>query len=464
MQHGKTCLGTGQAPNNDTFKSHSEDCLFLDVYAPSTATSASKLPVFFFIQGGGFVSNSNANYNGSGLIQAADNGMIVVNFNYRVGVFGFLTDGDNITANNGLWDQVKALEWVQRNIAKFGGDPKHVVIGGDSAGAASVAYHLTRGGGKDYGLFVGAAAESVSFSTVLDIPQSQYLYDAYASRAGCTGQDSLACLRSKSTAELQAANVNVTPLPGAENPQLFAWNPVIDNDLIVEVPYDAFSNGHFVKVPVIIGDDTNGGTVFTPRKTATIDQVNTFLHDQFPLLTDDDLDTIDNLYPNPDESDCPDEGCRWRQVSDAYGQMRYMCPGLTINDHYASSGVNSSWAYRWNVEDPAQMDDGVGVPHTVEVHAVFGPTNTNGGAPKSYYSGQKNAHAVTVTQAYWTSFIRTLNPNTHKADGAAEWETWSCEKERILFNTGGETSMEPIGANLKKACAFFAKIGSRIRQ
>lgn len=99
----------------------SEDCLFLDVYAPSNATTNSKLPVYVFIQGGGFNSNGNANYSGTGLVTASGNNIVVVMFNYRVGPYGFLTDGNEIEPNNGLFDQRKVLEWVQDNIALFGG-------------------------------------------------------------------------------------------------------------------------------------------------------------------------------------------------------------------------------------------------------------------------------------------------------------------------------------------------------
>lgn len=438
--------------------------MFVDVYAPSHATASSNLPVFFFIQGGGFVTNSNSNYNGSGLIEASGRSIIVVNFNYRVGPYGFLANGNHITPNNGLWDQVKALEWVQKHISKFGGDPKHVVIGGDSAGAASVSYHLTRDKGKDQGLFVGAAAESVSFSTLLTTEESQYLYDSFAIRAGCATADSLSCLMSKSTYELQSANVNVQPLPGAQNPQLFAWNPVLDGDFISEITYDAYMKGHFVRVPIIVGDDTNGGTTFAPSTTTTIPQMNTFLHDQFPLLTLTDLETIDKLYPNMNQS-CPEQGCRWRQVSTAYGQMRYMCPGLYINQQYATYGSNKSWAYQWNVEDPAQISAGLGVPHTVEVHAIFGPSNTNGGAPSSYYPGSINSHAVTVAQGYWISFIKKLNPNTHRAANSPEWTPYSPnDRRRIVVNSGGKAEMTGLPTTLQDSCSFFGDIGSRIKQ
>jgi len=118
-RHGPVCLSTGGTPNAKGF---SEDCLYMDVYAPSNATADSKLPVYFFIQGGGFNSNSNANYNGSGLVTASGFNIIVVNFNYRVGPYGFIAgreivESDTASTNNGLKDQRKAMEWVQKYIS-----------------------------------------------------------------------------------------------------------------------------------------------------------------------------------------------------------------------------------------------------------------------------------------------------------------------------------------------------------
>lgn len=98
-----------------------EDCLFLNVFAPSAATTESSLPVLFFIQGGGFGSNSNANFNGSDLAREGD--MVVVSINYRVGAFGFLQSQevlDGGSLNNGIKDMVKALEWVKNNIRSVG--------------------------------------------------------------------------------------------------------------------------------------------------------------------------------------------------------------------------------------------------------------------------------------------------------------------------------------------------------
>jgi acetylcholinesterase len=125
--------------------SQAEDCLFIDVFSPAAVTTKSKLPVWVFIQGGGYVQNSNANFNGSAVVAKSGGGIVYVQFNYRVGPWGFLAsekvrrDGD---LNAGLLDQRKALLWVKQHIEQFGGDPDFVVIHGASAGAGSISLHM----------------------------------------------------------------------------------------------------------------------------------------------------------------------------------------------------------------------------------------------------------------------------------------------------------------------------------
>ena len=142
-----------------------------------------------------------------------------------------------------------------------------------------------------------------------------------------------------------------------------------------------------------------------------------------------------------------------------------MCPGLYISSLYTQNGVKGSYAYRWNVEDPDQIAEGVGVPHTIELSAIFGPNNTNGKAPESYYPGGVNAEAVPVIQGYWTSFIRSFDPNKYRYPGSASWVPWTDRnQERLLFETGGSTKMEKIDAGLRQRCDYWASIGESIRQ
>ncbi|KAK5127523.1 hypothetical protein LTR85_006862 [Meristemomyces frigidus] len=463
--HGTICLGTNSGPPTNT---SSEDCLFLDVYAPSNTTKWSKLPVYFFIQGGGFNTNSNPNLNGSGLVTASGNNIVVVNFNYRVGPYGFLASEEIMadgSVNNGLKDQRFALHWVQRYISHFGGDPNHVTLGGDSAGAQSVNLQVTAYGGRDDGLFHATAAESQSFSALRTVGASQFMYDNLVIRTNCVSSiDTLACLRSLTAAQLQEQNFN-TPFPGAQNPPLYMYGPTLDFDFITDYTYRAYAQGRFVKVPAIAGDDTNEGTIFTPKNTSTIGESDTFIQDQFPAITLAQLREWNKLYPVNGTPTFPNSGPYWRQVSNGYGEMRYICPGVFISGVFAEMGCNSNWNYHWNVIDPTSAANGYGVSHTIEVNAIWGPNNTGGGAPASYYQGGVNGPIVAVVQGYWTSFIRSFDPNKYRLSGTPMWEAWtqSNSYQRLMFQTNN-THMERVPADQQARCAYLASIGVSLEQ
>ncbi|PPJ52249.1 hypothetical protein CBER1_10523 [Cercospora berteroae] len=477
-EHGKICLPTGDLDDNDfTFPNgnYSEDCLFLDVFAPSNATTDSKLPVFFFISGGGFNRVSNAKYNGSGIIQAAEYDAVVVLFNYRVGPYGFLASKEivegNAGINNGLKDQRKALQWVQKYISHFGGNPEHVVVGGASAGAQSVSLQVTAYGGRDDGLFVGTAAESQSFPPVRTIGESQFAYDNLVIRTNCTAQwnDTLSCLRNLSAEELQKVNYN-TPYPGAQEAALYMYGPTLDFDFIADYTTRAYVEGKFVRVPAIYGDDTNEGTGFAPKNTTSYGQSSTFLQNNFPELTIKHLGKINELYPVEDTPSFNGSGRYWRQAADAYGELRYTCPGILVSASLERYNV-PSWNYHWNVVDPVAEAAGEGVKHTVEVHAIFGPENTRGGAPDSYRVGGVNEGVTPVTQGYWTSFIRTLDPNKKRVAGTPKWEEWTGtalngqDGKRLRFERNlNATEMESPPAIQQERCAYFSSIGLSVKQ
>lgn len=418
--HGPICLSTlssGQAAPLSTPEMN-EDCLFMDIYAPSNASCESKLPVMFFIQGGGFNTNSNANFNGSGLVVAGQRDMIVVTFNYRVGPYGFLAAHEILkggSINNGLKDQRKALEWVQKHIRQFGGDPGHVVLSGDSAGAASINLQLTAYGGRDDHLFHASAAESQSFATINTVDESQFMYDNLVIRTGCVSSNStLACLRNLTADDIQRQNIN-TPFPGAQTPPLYMYGPTLDNDFIKEYTYPAYANGNFVQLPAIYGDTSNEGTVFTPNTTSSYGEANTFIKAQFPYITLSQLRAWNALYPVESYPSFPSTGRFWRSTATGYGEMRYNCPGLFINAVYARLGV-PAWNYRWDVRDPPSEASGAGVTHTVEINAIWGPELIPG-APASYLPGGVNAGIVDVVQGYWTSFVRAYDPNALRKAG-----------------------------------------------
>ena len=411
--------------------SENEDCLNLDVYAPGNVTSQSNLPVYFFIQGGGF-NTAYPTQNGSALVTASGGSILVVSVNYRVSAYGFLASAElqeHGSLNNGLKDQRMALQWVQDNIAKFGGNPDHVVIGGPSAGGGSVALQLSAYGGRQDRLFHASAAESQSFGAIRTVGESQYQYDNLVNRTGCSSEitgnsDTLSCLRGLNITYLQTHNTP-DPFPGQMVPPLFPYNPTYDHDFVQAYTLDLFNSGSYLKLPAIWGDVENEGTVFVPKKiTSSVDASNGFLQEQYPELNDTQLDIIQALYP-PENQDYShigaDTGKYYRSTADAYGHQRYTCPGYFMNNitafYKSKNPTAGNWNYHYNVTDPEDIAAGLGVPHVAEQSAIWAETS-----PSSYTT--TNKPIIPLMQGYWLSFIRTLNPNTMAADGAPVWNDW----------------------------------------
>jgi carboxylesterase type B len=270
-------------------------------------------------------------------------------------------------------------------------------------------------------------------------------------------------LRRKTAKELQEKNFNI-PLPGAARAPKYLYVPCIDGEYLTDYTYRLIQHGQFIAVPSIFGDDTNGGTKFAPSHLATLAESNSFMLDNYPFLTLNLIGEMNKLYPNPN-STCPNPGCHWRQASNTYQEARYMCPALAMTSALVKARIRNSFAYRWNVEDPGQMKAGLGVPHTSEFDAILGPEYVTD-PPKSYEKGGENYPASSVIQKYWTNFIKHYDPNKggDSKVKVAEWKAWSSDRQdRLVFQTGGKTEMEPFGAALNKRCAFWAKHGVKLR-
>lgn len=252
----------------------SEDCLFLNVYAPSTARARSKLPVFIWIHGGALVSGAGSDYDPS--VMVAENNIIVVTINYRLGSLGFLAASvleateanafQNVgdAGNYGLMDQQFAMAWVHDNIAAFGGDPERVTIGGESAGGLSVSTHLASTNTfrhlTGHHLFRGAIIESGAYMyhDVPSLATYQTLSDAFAESDAtkfCGGSLTLSCLQGLTTTQL-FANEGVF---GA-----FGIAPNFDTKILPLDLHTAFSTGQFNPVPVLQGTNANEGRLFEP--------------------------------------------------------------------------------------------------------------------------------------------------------------------------------------------------------
>ncbi|KAI1904212.1 hypothetical protein AGOR_G00003350 [Albula goreensis] len=206
MNHSKqmTDIYAGRIPSLKT----SEDCLYLNVYTTVKPGQNKSLPVMVWIHGGGFLMGGASLYDGSSLAAFGD--VVVVIIQYRLGILGFLSTGDEQAPGNlGLLDQVSALRWVQDTIHSFGGDSESVTIFGESAGGVCVWLHVLSP--LSSGLFHRAISQSgipsIPFFIQTD-PRSSSAALAVAQRAGCATTDSatiMQCLRSKAAQEIEAA-------------------------------------------------------------------------------------------------------------------------------------------------------------------------------------------------------------------------------------------------------------------
>ncbi|KAH8898789.1 alpha/beta-hydrolase [Thozetella sp. PMI_491] len=459
-QFGPLCIGTAQDSSSSAY---SEDCLYINVFAPANATTTSKLPVWFFIQGGGYTANSNPNYNGTNVIVKSGYNMVVVNFNYRVGAFGFLAS-EKIRANGslnvGLLDQRMALHWVQKNIHLFGGDPNHVVIHGASAGGGSVAYHLAAYGGRDDGLFVGAMPESPFFPTSRTVAESEFQFSRLSSQTGCAAaSDELACLRGLSLSDIQKYNV-ISPFPGATGNPKFYFLPVIDGDFSREHMYAQFAKGKFVKVPTMVGGDSGEGDTFVPD-ASTQQAGNDFLVNNFPHLTAANLTAIDNAYPPAARLN---HQAYFTQVSEAYGNSTFACGGLVISSAVSRYlGASHSWNYRYNVVEPSNAAKGIGVTHTSEIPAIFGVGF--GGDPATSL-GSTNADIVPIIMRYYISFVMKLDPNALKNETAPIFADFGNGRgSRLVLQLPlAETTMETVPDAENYGCTLWRSLAESITE
>lgn len=277
VDYGYVCP---QGKSGDYDPKHmSEDCLYLNVWTPQPALRTNaKLPVLVFIHGGAFVSGSGGSaagdspnlnlYDGSQFLATAHalkQDVVFVTMNYRLGALGFLA-GDKIGLNGnfGIKDQTKALQWVQRNIALFGGDPGKVMIFGESAGAQSTALHLTITADNHQQLFQKAALESNYGMSYMGLGQAQLKANAFAKAMQCdVALDPLACLRKGAITNIldvqMAKDGGWSPanLACVGMQAFLPWNPVIDKSFIVDDPIN-----RTITKPIILGSNLSESIPF----------------------------------------------------------------------------------------------------------------------------------------------------------------------------------------------------------
>ncbi|KAF6835292.1 triacylglycerol lipase [Colletotrichum plurivorum] len=276
----------------------SEDCLYLNVLVPKNPASA-RFPVLVNIHGGGYVGGVPEN--GDAFVHQAQGEVIFVAVQYRLGVFGFLA-GDEIrdssVANAGLLDQREALNWIQRHIGSFGGDPHKVTIMGGSAGGGSVSMQMMLHGGQHPPPFRAAISEYAWWTPMYSRTWVDKQYRRVLESSSCAD---VSCLRELPAATLNAAAWRAwkAALDAAETVYgLFYYGPTIDGEAVLGSPAEQFRAGNFSKVPVLVDRDMFEGPTFTPVTLATGDQLIADLRAVWQTVPDAVIREVVELYPS----------------------------------------------------------------------------------------------------------------------------------------------------------------------
>ena len=392
-----------------------EDCLYINVWRPAKPSSA-KLPVMFWIYGGGFVNggSSPAVYDGS---EFARNDVVLVSFNYRLGHFGFFAhpalaaeQKGGLLGNYGLMDQLAALQWVKRNIAAFGGDPQNVTIFGESAGGMSV--HILMTSPLAQGLFHKAIVQSGGgrpgvlgdrpLSGAPDSGETRAL--AFARKFGVPDGDGEALKKLRQLpAESIAKGFNMMTM----GDPTYAGGPMIDGQLVLGGPSTLYGKGQGARVPLIIG--------------ATSMDIG-FLQ----------AGTLDELFasfgPNADKARAiygTDPKADVRQVAFQAGGDQMMVEPVRHVARIRTAQELKVYAFRFSYVAESLRKQWPGAMHATEIPYVFNTVAARYGKDLT----PADSAAARAAHAYWVGFAKTGVPS---AQGRPKWPAYDPKADVIM--------------------------------
>ncbi len=423
---------------------NSEDCLYLNVWTP--ATKARKpLPVLVYFYGGGFVAGdgSEPRYDGENM---ATKGMVAVTVNYRLGIFGFMAHPEltqesphHASGNYGLLDQAAALQWIQQNIAAFGGDPKRVTIAGESAGSISVSALMASPLSRN--LIAGAIGESGSILGALPAAPLGTGEQTGIQFARTTGAASLAALRAIPADSL---------LQAASKFGVFRFNSTIDGYFFPKDPFEIYASGEQAHVPLLAGwnNEEMNFRALTGSEKPTIDNFNKAVTRQYGKHADAILKVY---HPDTDEE--------VEQVATELAGDRFIAFSTWkwINEH-SKTGGKPVYRYLFERARPQMTPEmgnatpglagGVqkgtgtnkapaakGAVHSAEIEYAMGNLSTN----KVFAWTQDDYKVSGITQAYFVNFIKTGNPN---GKGLPSWTAVSGNTP-VVMHINVQTQAKP---------------------
>ncbi len=401
----------------------SEDCLYMNVWT-SAKTAEARLPVMVWIYGGGFAAGAASEERQDGEV-LAKKGVVVVSFNYRLGIFGFFAhpdlsreSGHGASGNYGLLDQVAALQWVQKNIAAFGGDPGNVTIFGESAGSFSVsalvASPLARG------LFERGIGESGAFFGGALAAKPLMKSEADGSKfAASIGASSLGALRAKSAAELLAAT---------SKKDAIEFLPNVDGYFLPESVRAIYGSGIQSHVPLLAGwnADELGYYWYFQNDPPTLKNFIERARRGFG----DEAEAFLKVYPASTDEEAK------QSAQDFSGDQFIAYSTWKWIELQGSTG--KSMVYRYEFDDAPPQPAGQelrGAYHSAEIEFVFETL------PSMKLPWRPEDEKLSdLMSSYWTNFAKTGDPN---GPGLPNWPAYSARAQSEVMHLSFHSHAEP---------------------
>ncbi|KAL3671101.1 hypothetical protein V7S43_004283 [Phytophthora oleae] len=426
----ETAINTGNQADADVDCKATEDCLFLDVWAPADAAGRN-LPVMVWSYGGGFTGGSKSENTPEGLFDLSTD-FIFVAYNYRLGITGLATgptyQHEGGDANLCVWDATQAFEWVQKYIGNFGGNPDDVTAVGFSAGGSQVLFQMTRFAGNAPSLFHKAYVMSPGYVPGAGHHHGEQFWQNVSSAVGCDGGH-LDCMREVSFDDLVNASNTIV------DTYTYQMQPRVDGFIIPDTYEANLYQGHFnFSGPCVISHEQHEANSQAYDGVDTQEDVSTYLRIFFPAITDDVVEELLELYP---EDDYESAGLRFADMKQSFD--------LTAKDIALTHALNNQ---TWNAEVAlGEATHGTDQNYywysTYTLETTSSSTSTTSGSLSSgeatsvgAVTTTANATIATAMQKYLLSFVLTGNPNTKWADDKIYWPLFNetSARTQIVFN------------------------------